>query len=293
MMELCFNLSTPIEKRRSAANNILILAQEEVGADLLVKEGAISKINSLSKVEKDAEIYTNIVRTVAQLCKDSIDRTQVVLRELGVPWFLRVLDHKHEERVTAAQHCLQTILNTLSGMTIKVDSKPKKELCEKHHKEIDTLLTCLVYSITDRTISGAARDAVIELLTRNIHYNALAWAERMLDIHGLHRLLDVCSELEEYKYESAMPITSSSRTIASVCLARIYENMYYDAAKQKFTEQIDEYIKEKLLDPEMESKVRATVAITSLLLGPLDVGNQIIAREGKNIQIFPLTPQQH
>ena len=281
MMELCFNVATSIEKRRSSANNILVLAQDDVGADLLVKEGCIVKINALCKVEKDAELYTNMVRTVAQLCERSVDRTQNVLRELGVPWFLRVLDHKHEERVTAAQYCLQTILNTLSGMTNKPESKPNQQLCEKHKKEIDTLLTCLVYSVTDRTISGAARDAVIELLTRNIHYTTLSWAERLVEINGLHRLLDVCSELEEYKYESSMPITPSSRTIASVCLARIYENMYYDELKQKFTERIDEFIKEKLLDPEMESKVRVTVAITSLLQGPLDVGNQVVARDGK------------
>jgi len=101
------------------------------------------------------------------------------------------------------------------------------------------------------------------------------------EIRGLCRLLEVCSELADYKYESAMNITDSSSTIASVCLARIYENMYYDAAKLKFVEQIDEYIKDKLLSPDMESKVRVTVAITALLNGPLDVGNQVVARDGE------------
>lgn len=43
---------------------------------------------------------------------------------------------------------------------------------------------------------------------------------------------------------------------------------------------MDEYIREKLLSADIESKVRATVAMTTLLLGPLDVGNQVIAKEG-------------
>lgn len=30
----------------------------------------------------------------------------------------------------------------------------------------------------------------------------------------------------------------------------------------------------------MESKVRAVTAITTLLMGPIDIGNQIIAKEG-------------
>uniref|UniRef100_A0A1B0FL09 Protein unc-45 homolog B n=1 Tax=Glossina morsitans morsitans TaxID=37546 RepID=A0A1B0FL09_GLOMM len=280
MMELTFDIGTPPEKRKSGANNLLVLAKEEVSADLLFKAGCVGKIASLTKIEKNTEICANLVRIVAELCNHSVPRTKGVLAELGVPWFLRVLDNKEAEIVLAAQYCLQIIINALSGMENKADSKPNKELCKQNNREIDTLLTCLLYTVTDRTISGPARDAVMELLTRNIHYTALEWAERLVELRGLYRLLDVCSELEEYKYESAMDITSSSRTIASVCLARIYENMYYDKAKERFQEQIDEYVKDKLLAPDLESKVRVIVAITSLLTGPLDAGNQIVAREG-------------
>jgi len=90
---------------------------------------------------------------------------------------------------------------------------------------------------------------------RNIHYTALDWAERLVELHGLQRLMEVAGEMEEYKYESSMDITSSTRTITSVCLAKIYENMYYDAAKEKFRNAIDEFIKDKLLSPDIESKV--------------------------------------
>ncbi|KAH8369297.1 hypothetical protein KR009_007455 [Drosophila setifemur] len=280
MMDLTFDFGSPIEKRRSAANNLVVLAKESTGAELLYKEHIVAKVATLAKLEKDSEIYVNMVRVVASLCENSVDRTKGVLTELGVPWFMRVFDQKHEDCVATAQYCLQTIINALSGLKNKAEAKPNKELCSKNNREIDTLLTCLVYSITDRTISGPARDAVIELITRNVHYSALEWAERLVEIRGLCRLLEVCSELQDYKYESAMDITGSSSTIASVCLARVYENMYYDEAKLKFADQIDEFIKDKLLSPDMESKVRVTVAITALLNGPLDVGNNIIARDG-------------
>lgn len=150
---------------------------------------------------------------------------------------------------------MQTLLNTYSGMNNKPDSKPNKELCDKYNKEIDTILSCLLCSVTSRTISGLARDAIIELIMRNIHYTTLNWAERLVELNGLQRLMEVASELEEYKYESSMDITLSTRTVTSVCLARIYENMYYDAAKEKFKNAIDEYIKDKLLTPDLESKV--------------------------------------
>lgn len=44
--------------------------------------------------------------------------------------------------------------------------------------------------------------------------------------------------------------------------------------------QVEEYVKDKLLSPDLESKVRMTVALTALLNGPLDVGNTVLSREG-------------
>ncbi|CAD1478878.1 unnamed protein product, partial [Heterotrigona itama] len=280
MMDIAFEIKGDNEKQETAMNNLLVLARERAGAEIMFNDGIVSKITKILKLEKNEEIITIGVRIIAELCKNNIDRTENIIRQIGIPWYLELFNTKIVERVNAAQYCLQTILNTYSGMTNKPDSKPNKELCDKYNKEIDTILSCLLYSVTNRTISGLARDAIIELIMRNIHYTALNWAERLVDLHGLQRLMEVASELEEYKYESSMEITSSTRTVTSVCLARIYENMYYDAAKEKFRSAIDEYIKDKLLTPDIESKVRVVVAITTLLLGPLDVGNTIIAKEG-------------
>lgn len=280
MCDILVDVGSTEDKRKSAMNNLLVLARDPIGADLIVSHCFVAKISNLLKTEKNPEIYINAIRTIDEVCNKSVERTQSVLQTLGVPWFLQVLDSRSVEVVTVAQHCMQTVLNSFSGMTNKPNSKPDKKLCEEHTKEIDTLLTCLTYSITNSSISGLARDAIMELLTRNVHHTTLSWAERLVEIKGLHRLMDVCSELEEYKYESAMEITPSSRTIAAVCLSRIYENMYYDELRLKFTEQIDDFIKDKLLSPDFEAKVRVTVAITSLLLGTVDVGNAIISREG-------------
>ncbi|XP_066602124.1 protein unc-45 homolog B-like [Prorops nasuta] len=280
MLEVAFNLEGDKEKRESGMNNLLVLSRENAGAELMFKEGIVKMILRLLKLEKNEEIIISAIRILAELCKDNVPRTESILTIMGVPWFLEMLSSKSQERVNAAQYCLQTILNTFSGMNNKTETKPDREMCEKYKKEIDTILTCLVCSMTSRTITGIARDAIIELIMRNVHYTALNWAERLIDINGLQRLMEVASELEEYKYESAMDISPSTRTITSVCLAIIYENMYYDAAKDKFRNAIEEFIKDKLLTPDIESKVRVVVAITTLLLGPLDVGNTIIAKEG-------------
>ena len=48
----------------------------------------------------------------------------------------------------------QTILNTLSGLDNKIDSKPNEELCKENMKEIDEVLTALVNSTTSCTLTG-------------------------------------------------------------------------------------------------------------------------------------------
>ncbi|KAL6433119.1 hypothetical protein ACFW04_006404 [Cataglyphis niger] len=280
MLDLAFDMSIDKEKRETAMNNLLVLARERAGAEEIFKQNGVSKITKFLKVGKDEEVICNAIRIIGELCKNNINRTESIIRDIGLPWFLEMINSKFAERVNASQYCLQTILNTYSGMDNKPDSKPDKTLCETHKKEIDTILSCLLYSVTNRTITGLARDAIIELIMRNIHYTALDWAERLVELRGLQRLMEVASEMEEYKYESSMDITSSTRTITSVCLARIYENMYYDAAKERFRNAIEEFIKDKLLTPDIESKVRIVVAITTLLLGPTDVGNAIVAKEG-------------
>ncbi|XP_012529737.1 protein unc-45 homolog B [Monomorium pharaonis] len=280
MLDLAFNASTDKEKRETAMNNLLVLARERAGAEELFKRGTISKIAQLVKIEKNDEVICSAIRIVGELCKNNVNQTKSIVKDIGLPWYLDMINSTSTERVNASQYCLQNILNAYSGMDNKPDSKPDKALCEAHKKEIDTVLSCLLYSVTNRTITGLARDAIIELIMRNIHYTALDWAERLVELRGLQRLMEVASEMEEYKYESSMNITSSTRTITSVCLAKIYENMYYDAAKEKFRNAIDEFIKDKLLSSDLESKVRVVVAITTLLLGPLDVGNAVVAKEG-------------
>lgn len=280
MFKYAFTMEESSDKREQAMNNLLVLSREKTGADALIEAGVLHKISQLLGVEKNSEIYLNAIRTVGELCKNNVSRTKKVLHELGVPWFLDILNCRSEEQVNAAQYCLQCILNSLSGLENNLDSRPNEKLCEENKKEIDTLLTCLVYSCNSRTISGLARDAIIQLITRNVHYKAINWAERLIEIKGLQRLMEVASELQEYKYESSMEITESTHILTSVCFARIYENMYYDKARERYLENVLDFVKGKLITPDIESKVRVTVAIKCLLLGPLDIGNTIIAREG-------------
>lgn len=154
MFKLAFEFEHDMEKRENAMQNILVLARESAGVEVMFKEGVVPRIGRLLKVEKNQKIIIASIRILGELCKGSVERTTSVIKELGLPWFLNVLSSEKEEQVNAVQYCMQTILNAYSGMDNKPDTKPVKELCEKYQNEINTLLSSLIKSVTNRTITG-------------------------------------------------------------------------------------------------------------------------------------------
>ncbi|KAL1454071.1 hypothetical protein WDU94_010360 [Cyamophila willieti] len=313
MFKYVFDPLTPTDKRLTAVNNLVVIAREPSGANVLMKSGVAKKINGLLKCEPNDEIYLGLdpqkiglrrnqkvcsilprpsknapaalpyllikafVRTVGELVKRGAGIGKELLQDLGIPWFIDVLNSNKEPQVSCAQYCLQAILNSLTGMENNVDSRPNDELCEENRKEIETLLTCLVYAVNSRTVTGLCRGNAKKFNPdqRNLVTKG--------GLNGQETIETVDCKTKgsaEYKYESSMNITSDSGTLTSLCLARIYENMYYDQARERYMESIMEFVKDKLLSPDIESKVRVTVSITCLLLGPLEVGSSIMAKEG-------------
>ncbi|XP_071652811.1 protein unc-45 homolog B-like isoform X1 [Temnothorax longispinosus] len=255
LLDQAFDVNVSEKGREVAMNNLLVLTRDEAGVEEIFKKEGVSKIAQLVKVDTNEEVICSAIRIVGELCKNNISRTESVMKSVGLPRFLEIMNSTSIQRVNASQYCLQNILNTYSGVTNKLYSKPDEALCAAHKKEIDTILLCLSYSITSITLTGLARDAIIELIMRNIHcVTKLDWAKRFVELRGVQRLMEVASETEEYKYKSSMNITSSTQTITSVCLAKIYENVYYDD-KKTFINAIDEFIEDKLHSPDIESKV--------------------------------------
>lgn len=110
MFDVAFNLESDKEKRAAALNNLLVLSRERAGAEVMFKDGIITKILKLLKIEKNNdEIITSSIRIIAELCKNNVEHTEISIREIGIPWFLEMINSNNEERVNAAQYCMQVI----------------------------------------------------------------------------------------------------------------------------------------------------------------------------------------
>ncbi|XP_077258755.1 protein unc-45 homolog B-like isoform X1 [Temnothorax americanus] len=277
MLDLAFNVSADKKKRETVMTNLLVFARDEAVAEEIFQKEGVSKIVQLVKVEENEKVSCSAIRIVGELCKNNINRTEYIVQYAGLFWCLDIMNSTSTEKINASQYCLQTILNTYSGMNDEPDSKPNETLCMMHKKKIDTILSCLLNA--SRTItSGLARDTLIEFITRNIYYTALNWAERLVDFRGLQKLMEMASEMVEFKKNYSIDITSSTQIVISMCLAKVYENMYSDVAKKKFNNAIDEFIEDKLSKSDTESKVRIVLAITTLIFGPLDVAEAVISK---------------
>ncbi|XP_054707044.1 protein unc-45 homolog B-like [Uloborus diversus] len=268
------------ENRVQAANNLLVLSKEKAGAELIMAQSGVPKLLAAMKLEKNEQISMAIVRILSELCKKDTDRTLVVLGEVGVPFLVENLNSFSEEYVACVQYLVQVVLDSLSGMDLREGKKPDKVLMKENEAAIDGIMGALVGSVSARTMSAEGRDAILELIMKNVEYGALNWATKLVRSDGLWNMLEVSSELREIRYESSMRVSGRTPTHVAVALERVYDSMDHDRAREEYRTKVMEFIGEKLKGPDIESKVRATAVITALLQGPLDVGNHCLGQKG-------------
>lgn len=110
MFEIVFDVTKEVDKREKAADNLVVIARERSGADMLASEGAVPQIARLMKVEKHIPIRLSLIRCIGEMCKKTQDIAKSVLKECGIPFFLDILNSDNEEVVNASSYIIQVNL---------------------------------------------------------------------------------------------------------------------------------------------------------------------------------------
>jgi len=289
MLELVFDpaADAPLEKRVTGANNLVALAKERAGAELLLAEGVLGRIVGLMKLEKSCEVRVACVRTLAQLTARQ-EWCLLMLTELGLPWLIDVLNSTEEQQVNAAEYLFQALLNTLSGLKEeqerrrkeKEEKKSRRPEARVHQKAIDSILVMVTVSLSNRAMSALCRDALLKLLIQFVPYEALDWCSSFVRAQGVEKLLEIASEVEELQDECSISITENSRLTTAILLGKIYDNMADDKERGRVTDSIEQHMRAVLLRNAPGAQVRVAVMLTTLLLGPLDLGGVMLGKEG-------------
>ena len=103
------------------------------------------------------------------------------------------------------------------------EEKRRAELMRANGKELTSMMHVITFNTVSRTITGMARNALIELIMNNCKYDALNWAELLLKTDAYQRLMEVASEMVEFKHESSMEINDRTKSIVGVTLNLMYE----------------------------------------------------------------------
>uniref|UniRef100_A0A8C3VC04 Unc-45 myosin chaperone A n=1 Tax=Catharus ustulatus TaxID=91951 RepID=A0A8C3VC04_CATUS len=100
------------DKKQKAAQNLIVLAREEAGAEKIFQSDGVRLLMQLLDTAK-ADLMLAALRTLVGLCSGHRSRTTAILSELGAPRLAAVLGVEHEQVSLAACNLLHVMFDSL------------------------------------------------------------------------------------------------------------------------------------------------------------------------------------
>ncbi|XP_005094603.1 protein unc-45 homolog B isoform X2 [Aplysia californica] len=300
MFNITFDASGDKEKRLQGMNNLVVLGREEVGANMIIREGGLSKLKAVLS-ERQPEIVQAAVRVLATLSKDSKERCAAVLKEVDLPTILRLMSAETEEMSSSVALLVQNLISYYTELdqyiaSVQKHEEEKKKGVRKPYPQLQLgaeaqaflkeVFQGLVKMLPSAKVTAHGRDSAMELITKNVVSRTGAdWTKHFLDTEGVENLLTVAGTQKEFK---TLPTTPMSSMHASVALSKIFDDLISDQLREKFKDKCQEHFRDLFSDNIFESKIEAVAAISSLLQGPYEVGSMVLSLEGVVPLMFSL-----
>ncbi|XP_077989657.1 protein unc-45 homolog B-like isoform X2 [Glandiceps talaboti] len=277
MFNLLNTKEEDLEKKRQAAQNLIVLAREEAGAERIFREGGVKRILQLAG-DKDKETSLSALRALACLCTGHKTRALIVMKDVGLDNLGKHIGVNDEELAAAAGNILQQIILSLIGED-KRESKDKDQaVVQDITGELKSILLFIMKILTDNDVSGFGRDAVIDVLIKVLpEKDGIGKSLTFMYNGGLNKLLHVACQVPDLK---RLPITANTRMHCSVLFNLMYDEMGGDKKREYYRELCHKFITERFGHNNMESNMEALTTISALLQGPYDVGGDMLTRKG-------------
>lgn len=284
------------EKRVQAANNLIVLAREEAGAENMYNSGGVLNLIQLMD-GKDLELQITGIRALACLAQNSKKRAHGILEHVTLKKILLYIGVNDDNVSTAAANMLQNILASISDIEAIKAERDKYEEMRKVpgnklrpfpfiSEKVDESVRPLIFEIfnatlpmlTNKKVSAYGRDNIMEIWIKYITIReGLGWNLIGIENGAVQAVVEVGGNIPEH---NVLPVTSNSRTHASLLLAKMYEDLYQDTQRDKFRAGVDAYFSDMFGDEIFESKIEAVMALACLLQGPFEIGNYVLGRTG-------------
>uniref|UniRef100_A0A674EWJ2 Protein unc-45 homolog B n=1 Tax=Salmo trutta TaxID=8032 RepID=A0A674EWJ2_SALTR len=273
MFDILLDEEMDKDKKEKAANNLVVLAREDAGAERIFQNNGVPLLLDMLETGK-VEMVLAAIRTFAGMCTGHKARVRGKVKT-GRYKLCSIMAVDNEDIALATSDLFQCINDSLTGGDRRTYGK-EEALVLDASKDLKSILLALLEMVASKKVSGHGRDQALNLLCRNVprkdkkdhdHSKSLFTID-----HGLKKILKVCGQIPDLPDQ--LPMTENTQLIASVLLDKLWDDLRCDPER-------DHYREVCKFDPnDMDRNIHAINALSGLLQGPFEVGNQLVGRQG-------------
>uniref|UniRef100_A0A667X0H1 Protein unc-45 homolog B n=1 Tax=Myripristis murdjan TaxID=586833 RepID=A0A667X0H1_9TELE len=280
MFDILLDEEMDKDKREKAANNLIVLAREDAGAERIFQNNGVALLLNMIETGKP-EMILAAIRTLSGMCTGHKARAMAIIHMVGIDKICSIMAVDNEEISLATCNLFQCINDSLTGGDKRIYGK-EEALVMDASKDLKTILLSLLEMVGSKKVSGHGRDQALNLLTKNVPRKEKKEADHSRTLftidNGLRKILKVCGQVPELPDQ--LPMTENTQLIASVLLNKLYDDLKCDPERDNFRDICDDYIKSKFDPNDMDKNIHAINTLSGLLQGPFDVGNALAGRQG-------------
>ncbi|XP_059570442.1 protein unc-45 homolog A [Alligator mississippiensis] len=282
------------DKRQKAAQNLIVLAREEPGAEKIFQSDGVRLLQQLLEAG-EADTMLAALRTLVGLCSGHRSRTTAILAELGPPRLSGLLGAEHEQVSLAACNLLQVMIDALKeGLQRDVRGK-EDALVLDSSKDLKLLIKSLLELLTQEEASSHGRDNALNLLIRAVPRKSPREPNNSLTLwvidQGLKKILEVGGMVR--RAAGSLPVTENSCMSAAVLLSKLYGDLKCDAERENFHRLCEDYVRSWFDGHGLAGKLRAIQTVSCLLQGPAEAGNRALELDGIMESVLSLCASSH
>lgn len=280
MFTSLFNNEDGEEKRKQAVKNLVILANDEPGAQRIFRGGELPRVVSLLNSGSNEQTVA-MLKVLKGICANSKLRTLSVLKEVSLPRLLALIESPINEVSTTAALVPQQALDSLvpKPPEKKRGEEPPKELENK--EEIQGVITLLMDAVMSEKVGVEGRDAVIDVLIKVIPKNKLA-VELFVKVGGVRKLMVVaaCTAPLDSEEREGLAVSNNTRMHISVALAKMVDSFgYHQKEKEPLMEDATTAISQYLTQSNPEAHIKGATALSCLFQGVQEAAATVLGNE--------------
>ncbi|XP_069778170.1 protein unc-45 homolog B isoform X2 [Narcine bancroftii] len=281
MFEVLLDEKVDKERKEKAANNLIVLAREDAGAERIFRNNGLNLLLQLIETKKP-EMMLAAIRTISGMCSRHKSRAMAVLHFVELDKICSLMALDNEEIALATASLFQTILDNFEGKDSKDHHGKDEALVLDTSKDVKMIISRLLEMLVNPSVSGYGRDQALNLLIRCVPRKNLAIKDNTRSLEaidlGLKKILKVGGQFPELP--NCLPLTENTCLTASILLNKLYCDLRDDEERANFRKICEAYVTSKFDPKNMEKNLHAIQCVSALLQGPFDVGNSILALQG-------------